>query len=360
MIRPLLTALGLTGLLAGFALAQHGPALRSDAAVTTQPATLPAGHPPLTGSNGLPAGHPPITNYDLPAGHPPISGDKPLTAALRVNVTQGTKNGPALGKDAVTIEIYSVGKVMKKVDSFLDAKGSVTVENIPLDHPVQPVITVHHAGADEQAIGSPITTQQPTLEMNMPVYETTDVQPAWTIGMRRVILAVNSKGLHVIETIGGYNPTDLAWLGAKTADDRETFSLGLPADATDIQLGAGLATSRGKVLDHRVVRAVPMLPGVTEYDLSYLIPVKDGAAKVTFVSPAKVSLFAVYMRAGGMTVKADGIALSKVPGIDDGGRYRVYTAKAVPAGTVITVELSDITLPPPAKTSGVALPENHP
>ena len=80
-----------------------------------------------------------------------------------------------------------------------------------------------------------------------------------------------------------------------------------------------------------------MLPESTAYVFGYSVPVKDGKATLTFVAPAKTSLFAVRLPTGAKVVKAEGVAPSKTK-----GNSGELVGKDMKAESVSTVELSDI------------------
>ena len=169
-----------------------------------------------------------------------------------------------------------------------------------------------------------------------------------------------ATGLKLVEMVGGFNPTDRAWIGTLTADkQRETVSLKLPEGATDVIFGPGMLEAGAKVVDGRIVRPGTMLPGSTQYVYSYTVPVKDGKATLQFTAPVEETLFAVYAPAGAKVAKADGLEIGKAQGKNGENGMVLVKGKNVKAGTVSTVELSDIVLP--AKpTATQAKPEGHP
>ena len=81
------------------------------------------------------------------------------TGALRVIVTQGPNNTPALGHDLVTIELYKQGKPIHTYNTQVGDDGPhVEIHDLPLDVPFQPVVTVTHAGAQQGKSSAPRCT----------------------------------------------------------------------------------------------------------------------------------------------------------------------------------------------------------
>lgn len=381
-----LLAVVAAGALVNAAPAQHAPAPRgsADAVISvpaaTQPAgaaTLPAGHPGIggMGSGTLPAGHPGIPGAGggggaggLPQGHAPIN-TAPATGALRVIISQGTPGGPADAKDPVTIELYSRGKVLNTYHAAMDAKGVVELKDLPLEQSFQPVITVLHGGVAQRLVGPSFNKVNSAIEMDMKVYEVTDTPPAWTIGMRYITTELQGLGkvssLKVVETIGGFNPLDRAWLGKlNSAKEYEIFSLTLPPGATDILFGPGMLEAGAKAADGTIVRPGPMLPGSTEYVFGYTVPVVDGKATLIFTAPADTTLFALYPPVGAKVLKLEGLEKGK-SGMPGGNGALILKGRNHKAGALAKVTLTDISyaLEPELAvptTPGGKKPEGHP
>jgi hypothetical protein len=335
-------------------------------AVTILPSTQPASQQPPISGNAIPAGHPQVQgeangmNASAIPGHP-AKMQAPKFGALRVKVSQGTKDAVPVGKDSVKVELFARGVVLKTLRATLDESGIIELHDLPLETPFQPVVTVTHAGAEEQMVGPPMHTYQPAVELDMKVYETTAEKPAWTIGIRQILaepVTVNGGTvLRITEMIGGYNPLDRAWTGESTADGTQTFALALPADAQNVQFGPGLAEAGGKVVAGKAVRGKTMLPGINQYVLAYDIPVTDGKASISFVAPADTTLFAMYVPGDAKIDSHTGLDIGKAGGTNGEAARQLLKAKTVKAGTVLTVDLSAVKVPPPPTTQATEPPD---
>jgi hypothetical protein len=345
------------------ARAQHVPSARGSLdAVTVLPTTLPAGHP-----STMPAGHPaiPTTQADpMKAMHEGMTAAK--SGALRVNISQGTKDGPAIGKDPVRVDLLSQGVVIKTIRTTVGEKGVVELRDLPLDVPFQPVITVTHGNAEQQKVGAVIHKYQPAIEFDMPVFETTADKPSWTIGLRGiecdvVVSPENASQLYVrvADMIGGFNPADKAWLGEGSGESRTTLSLPLPEGAGNVQYGPGMLEAGAKVVDKTVIRGKTMIPGSTQYIYAFDVPVKDGKAAVSFTTPVDTALFALYIPATWNVEKATNVEVAPASGNHGSNGAKLLKAKTLKAGTVVTVAFSGITPPPvPATKPGEILDHN--
>jgi hypothetical protein len=331
----------------GVALGQHAPAPHGAAgAVVASPSTATA---PADTQPALPPGHPGAGGKGaMPAGHPEV-GDKnaPKTGALRVNFSQGTAGGSAIDKDPITVDLYAKGRILKTYPAKLDAKGLMELKDLPLDEPFQPVITVTHGDVPERFVGPAVTKFQHALEFEVKVYDVTDTKPAWTVGMRHIMMEPQGLGkvssLKVVEMIGGFNPTDRAWRGTLNAAKKsEIFSVALPTGATDLVLGSGLLEAGATAENGRLTRPGPMLPGSVQYVFGYTVPVVDGKATLTFETPANTTLFAAYAPVGARMVKLEGVELAKPQAANGPAGIQLLKAHGVKAGTVVRVEMADI------------------
>ena len=292
---------------------------------------LPAGHPPVgpapaPGQGGLPPGHPPMPGPGgapgqggLPSGHPDISsgGAAPggtvapgpvRNGVVEIKALQGTKGGPPVGADPVLVEFYDAqGKVVGKKEAKLDAKGEVAVGEISFGGPVQPLITVTHQGVEYRAIGSVLTSRQNIQQVEMTVYEATEQEPAWVVKMRHVILANAPAGVQVTEMVSLHNPTDRAWIGAKSGEGKPvTLRLPLTAGAKDVQFTGGFHDCCTKFVEGAIVYEMPLTPGDTQFQFTYRVPANaEGSAKIDLVAPAATQHLMVFVPDDGSTFTSD-------------------------------------------------------
>jgi hypothetical protein len=320
-----------------------------------QPA-LPPGHPQLPADNGtpaLPSGHPQIPGgpaaTGLPAGHPQVnpSGLLPpgTKASIAIKAVQATKDGPAIGADPVLVEYYNAeGEVVGLNTATLSDKGQVTIKDITLTVPVQPLITVTHAGIEYKAPGNVMDGTNRDQEVAVNVYETTPREPAWQVRMRHVIVDPTRDGLNVTEMISVFNPTDRAWTGrpVKTGSPI-TLELDLPPNANNVRAGGAFRDNAVKLENGKLLCSMPLLPGGADFQVHYVIPAENDRAEVTLWAPAATGSLFVFLPADGTTVTSNELKLVDAkPGAQLRANSRFYTAPPQNAGDVIRFTVSGL------------------
>jgi hypothetical protein len=325
----------------------------------TQPA-LPPGHPKLPSDDApaLPPGHPqvPAGNQPgaggLPAGHPTVTPSKVPPGgkgSITLKVVQGTKGGPAVGSEAVTIEYYNAqGEVVAKTSGKLGDKADFTVRDVPLEIPVQPLVTITHSGVAYRIAGSVMDAQTPEQDIELGIYETTEQEPAWDVRMRHVIVEPAPGGVTVTEMISLFNPADRSWAGKAGADKKKsTMILPLPAGAAEVKL---ISAPRDATFEGGQFRYTAALtPGSSELQIQYVLPAKNDAAEVTLVAPAATASLFVFLPDDGTKVTSAKLTKVEVkPGAKLRANSRFYTVPPQKAGEKITFTVSGLAAAKPA------------
>lgn len=323
---------------------------------------MPAGHPdvsqmPRAGAGELPAGHPKMPGAEaqgaaLPAGHPTMESLRAAATqtgpgSLSIRGVQGTKGGPAIAGDAVVVEIYGEGsKLLKTVQAKLDAKGETSVE-IPLDVICQPVVRITHGGVAYEGIGKVMDRGHASQQIEMTLAETTEKQPAWEVKMRHVLVHVAPEGLHVTEMLSIVSPGDQTWIGTEAAGKRTTVSVQLPAGARDLNT-AGVPEGALEIRDGKLVSAMPLMPGATEFQLEYVVPSTDGKADLTITAPAPVTQMYVFIPDDGSTVTTAALDSMGTRKTGEGSK-RAYKAANLKAGQEAKLSFSGLKAPAAAE-----------
>ena len=135
----------------------------------------------------------------LPEGHPDISAmrrgasTQPAIGVLKIHATQVTHGAPAIANEPVTVEVYDKGMTAGKIEARLDDKGAVTVRGIPVGATIYAVVRIQH-GANFVAAAPPLTADSPNQTLDVPVAQTTEQAPAWSIHMRHVMVQAPRMG----------------------------------------------------------------------------------------------------------------------------------------------------------------------
>jgi hypothetical protein len=195
-------------------------------------------------------------------------------------------------------------------------------------------------------------------QVQVPVFESTEAAPAWTVKMQHVMLEPTVDGVRVMEMLAVENPSDRAWIGkaAGTTDGkRRTLAFPLPAGAKDVSFGGALHDCCTTIEDGKVFDSMALVPGVSQYRIGYTLPVSDGKAAIGFTTIAPVSHLMVFVPDDGSTVKADGIGNGGVADMG-GGKTRFYRATDVAAGTTVKLSISGITARATATAAATGTP----
>jgi hypothetical protein len=326
------------------------------AAPATNPA-LPAGHP------ALPSGHPDISNLApaepaLPAGHPQITkSNSPATqpaaiGVLTVRAVQGTKGGPAVSGDDVTVEIYENNRLTGSVSGKLDSNGAVSIDGVPISPRHQALVKVTHAGVEYQGIAESASATNNVLQLSVPVYEATEQTPDWSVQMQHMIVQPVEGGVQVMEVLAIANPTDRAWIGTKQsgAEKPVTFTIQLPTGASDVTLVGGFHECCTSIANGQIVNSMALVPGTTKYQFAYVVPSENGVAKLTAIAPALTKHLMVIIPDDGTKVSGEGVDGPKTTDMGN-GKTRYLAATDLPAGKQIAVTISGT---PAMKSSGTS------
>jgi hypothetical protein len=321
-----------------------------------------------SGMPGLPAGHPDISHAQpttqpaagdmpaLPKGHPDISKlsqntMQPVAGNLIVRAVQSTAGGPAIGADPVSVSVYGHNQLIGKLDAKLEADGTVRVDNIPTGAGYQVVARVTHGGVDFEAV---CEAKDKAVELTVPVYESTDQRPDWSVQMRHAVVHAGDDGLHVMEVMAIENPTDRAWAGEAPGADgkRTTFVLPLPAGAGNVKVGAGFHDCCTTIADGKITNTMALVPGVTQYQFSYTLPVTNGKAELIATAPAAVKTMLVLLPETAI-VSADGLDGPKSANMGQ-GNMQYFKSTNLPANKQVKLTIDVGSVKKVTKTGAAA------
>lgn len=214
--------------------------------------------------------------------------------------------------------------------------------------------------------GHPALSAEPAEPV---VYETTDVEPDWTVAMRHLIVRPMDDQLFITEVWAINNPTDKQYIGAAVAESAEaageakpvetkpdeaappamldqaggeaadqmqdsgrvTLVLPLPANASHVQPGTGFHACCVKVEEGKIISTMPMDPGTTQMRVTYLIAPKDGVFDLTLASPKATGQLMVFMPDDDTPVTARGLSAGDTFKAGDKS-FRMFTGKHIEAG----------------------------
>ncbi|MGD0463866.1 MAG: hypothetical protein ABSB74_15370 [Tepidisphaeraceae bacterium] len=333
------------------------PIFASDAAPTT-PASptsnapnLPPGHPALD-SQATPAS-PTGNASNLPPGHPALDSAGPTAPAstqpsevgtLNIRAIQCTPGGPAAGSDPVNVEFVVRGQLLDHMATHLNAAGALEIGGLPVRFGIQPIVRITHAGVVFTTAGDLMDMDHSMQKLDVPIFETTDQTPHWSVTMRHVIIHPSAAGIDVTEMLSIQTTGNRAWIGKADARGlRSTFSMKLPAAAKDLKVGGALDGAAVFVADGKLVSKQPLIPGEDRYEFQYRIPSADNKAVLSVTAPSSVGHMLVFVPEDGTTVEAPGMQAMGSQQLDEKGpKTRCYIATSLSEGQTITLTVGGL------------------
>lgn len=227
----------------------------------------------------------------------------------------------------------------------------------------------------------------PAKEAKPVVYETTEVEPDWTVVMRHLIVRPMEDHLFITEVWAVNNPTDKQYIGAAVeASDvvapdeaspaesappamldeaggvkadaahdagRITLVLPLPASASHVQPGTGFDACCVRVEAERLISSMPMDPGTTQMRVSYLLAPEDGVFDLALPTPAPTGHLMVFLPDDDAQVTARGLNAGDTFKAGDKA-FRVYSGKQLETGMDVGLTIRAA----PAAEKSVAASQN--
>jgi hypothetical protein len=263
----------------------------------------------------------------------------PTSAKLIIRVKQGTKGGPAIGAEPVTVDWYQPDQPVQQFQAHLDEHGVAFVDHLPLSTAGQPLVTVTHAGVAHEAPGEIMNADRPDQVVEVTVYETAAAAPAWKTSMWHVVIMPAPTGFSVTQVLMIDNPFDRNWLGNADANGkRTTLSLSIPASAQNVQINNGVHDLPATIEAGKLTIGVPLIAGTTQYQISYLLPLDHDKAKIELIAPATVGQLMVFMPEDGNTVTARGLGTPQTTQTPQGA-MRFYKAQGLAVNAAASLEI---------------------
>jgi hypothetical protein len=263
---------------------------------------------------------------------------------LNVQAVQCTAGGPAAGADPVNVEFVVRGQLLDHLDTHLDAGGALNVGGLPVRFGIQPIVRITHAGVVFTSAGDLMDPNHATQKLRVPIFETTDQMPQWSVTMRHVIVHPSATGIDVTEMLSVNSAGDRAWIGKADARGlRTTFSMTLPAGLRNLSVGGALDGSAVFVANGKLFSKQPLIPGEDRYELQYSIPAVDNKTLLSITAPTSVGHLLVFVPDDGSTVEAPGMQAMGSQQLDEKGpKTRCYIATSLNAGQTITLTVGGL------------------
>ncbi|MFG0286301.1 MAG: hypothetical protein ACF8R7_17955 [Phycisphaerales bacterium JB039] len=261
---------------------------------------------------------------------------------LAIHAVQGSAGGDPVGSVDVQVDLYHNNRPLKQLTATLDENGVVVLEDVPIILGVRPVVKVEYGGVTYLEVGAPMDAENPEAVVTVTVYETTDETPQWDVAMRHVIAEPTPEGAVVGETLVVQNPADRTWLGGPpdAQDRRTTVRVHLPEGARDVQLTSGFHGWCCTTLEgNELAVQMPLMPGQTTFQYSYMVPPHDGHADLRITAPAPMRTAVFFVPMGG-DVEAIGMQEAEAPAMGGAAQMRMFQAQDIASGQEMGVVLT--------------------
>ncbi len=233
-----------------------------------------------------------------------------------------------------------VEQVMLHATSDLD--GTFKFEDVPFN--ASWVYAVMATYDDVAYFSSPVglSTDQDVLEVEVPIYESTNDTSQVRIERLHVFFDVGPMGLTVAEVYilsnqGDRTVKNVVPLGEDTWG---TLAFPLPRGISSVRIGDN--SERFVRTADGFVDTAPLLPGraVSQILVSYVQPYEDGMTYRQVVPYPVAGISVLVPEDLGLTIRGDGLVSAGVRTTSDGEAIAIFTREALEAGETLEVTLS--------------------
>ena len=265
-----------------------------------------------------------------------------VTGSIAVKAVQGTKGGPKIALDEVTVELYGQGGKMQTIEAKLDEHGVVMIENLPLVAPFRPRVIVKHGGTPYTKDGEVMDAENPAQDIEITVFETSDKDPQLEVAMWHLILhPVEKGGLKVNETLAVRNMNDSAYLGTPDAEGRRiAIAIPLPKGVKKVdKVSGGLDECCTSVVNGRLLSKSPIKPGISQLRFQYTVPASGGSVAVDLVAPMVARQLMIFIPKDTEGFSSDHLKAGEVFDVH-GKPMQAYTISDISAGQKISFTIA--------------------
>ncbi len=261
------------------------------------------------------------------------------TGTVDIRAVQGTKDGPAISGGQVIVEAL-VDERPVRWEARLDGQGRASVSGLPLS--CEALVTIVHEGITYRQMAGPFTREEPRRQVEIPVYEASEQEPAWVIKMRHVMLQNSVGGVVVTQMLAVENPGDRAWRGKRDGTGKPaTLVVSLPRGAVNPRVGGAFDEDHTEVAAGAIVSRAALVPGVTQYQFQYELPASGGHVHFDLDAPAAVRHTMVMAPEDGTAISSELLQPAQAPA-GMGARARLFMAGPLGAGQVISIGVSGL------------------
>jgi hypothetical protein len=195
-----------------------------------------------------------------------------------------------------------------------------------------------------------LTTSQAEQQVTVKIYEATPSDPGLRASQVVVGLSVakdSPRDLVVSELVRLINPSDRTFVPQAGGPGGPTglVRFGLPPGAKRLEPGLGLDPKQVFQFDRGFASLAPVPPGESVFRFSYRVPFQNAAEVLEQPLPYGAELFRVMSEEGGPKVVSPALTFERA--LDaKGSKILVWSAHDLAPDTRVSIELSDLPVPP--------------
>ena len=287
-----------------------------------------------------------------------------LASAATVRAADGTISGQLIGQNGaaniagttITLDIATVaGGQPETRTTTAGADGSFRFDGFTFNqNAVYLLKVVYEGGSYFREVAFP--AGQATVDVGgIEVFPATRDESALSVPRMNTIFSAfdpNGGGAQGIETGAYANASDRAFVGRQGATDATTFRFGLPQTATGIQPAQGLNRDSLVPFDEPPLTGFAMLDAITpgEHQFAFVYRVETRGDLLDFdrVFPYQTGLYSLYLPLNARLTSSGGTITLRDSGeqtLQNGQKFRVFTANDIPAGGRLAARFSGLPTP---------------
>lgn len=220
--------------------------------------------------------------------------------------------------------------------------GAFRFDNVPL---LANAVYLVHVTFDGGAYFREVTFQQGATTATtgpIEVYAATKDDAAMSFArLRMLVTLVDANGLQIVETGAFVNPGPSAYIGSGAVPAAASLRFQVPLGAMNVAVATGL--NRNTLVDapggFAALEAI--VPGEHQFAFTYDMAASSSSLPVTRNFVYRTELFQIYVPTA-VSVSSPLLQDSGVSTLANGQRFRIYTARNMPAGTTLTATVSNL------------------
>jgi len=285
-----------------------------------------------------------------------LAGQEARTTTLTVEVVNETVNGTAVTGDAVIVQLYEQGELLRTLEGAVAADGKVVFENIPAG---DKIVALPRSRHDEMMFsGSPVALKpaEDGHSAQVQVFDTSDDKSKISVQTHHFIVKNTPDALVFTEYMQLVNSSSMA-VSSKEEDARGravVLEIELPKGFKGLESLGYFEQDALVVTDEGFYDTMAVPPGEHQVMFSYALDKTSGAIDVVKGITLPTSKLVVFAELGQASLQGLGESKSQAMG-PDGAEIRYYTRDNLKPGEKIAFRITGLSVENSGATTWVVL-----